>query len=63
MIPSGSSVVWFGCKRDEKVPGIPIVVLARLVMMILFAATIKSRLVINLATAATISEVKPRDSH
>ena len=27
MMPLGSSVVWLGCRREEKVPGRPIVVL------------------------------------
>ena len=38
VIPSGSSVVWLGCRRQLKVPGRPIVVLQWAVTVILLAA-------------------------
>ena len=60
-MPSTLSVGWFGCKRFEKVPGRPIVVLAVFSILIFFAPTIRSMLDINLQTAAIISEVSPRE--
>ena len=38
VIPSGSSVVWLGCRRQDNVPGRPMVVLQWAVTVILFAA-------------------------
>ena len=38
VMPSGSSVVWLGCKRHDSVPGRPMVVLQWAVTVILLAA-------------------------
>ena len=38
VMPSGSSVVWFGCRRQDRVPGKPMVVLQWAVTGILLAA-------------------------
>ena len=38
MMPLGSSVVWLGCRREEKVPGRPMVVLQWAVTRIFLAA-------------------------
>ena len=39
-MPSGSSVVWFGCSRQERVPGRPMVVLQWAVTGIFFVIRI-----------------------
>ena len=60
-MPSMSSVGWFGCKRQESVPGRPMVVLQWAVTVIFFAALMRSRLLMSLQTAAIISLVSPRE--
>ena len=58
-MPSGESVGWLGCKRLESVPARPMVLTQWRTTRILLAASTKSRLDINLVTAATISAVRP----
>lgn len=59
-MPSTSSVGWLGCRRVENVPRRPATVLHSLSTWILWAAYTRSRLLMILATPATISAVMPR---
>ena len=60
--PLGSSVVWLGWRRAEKVPGRPMVVLQCALTRIFLAAYTRSRLLISLHTPAMHSEVRPREA-
>lgn len=59
VIPAGSSVGWFGCKRTAMVPGRPMVLRNLVVTRHLLAARIRSWLRMILLTAAAISGIKP----
>ena len=59
MMPSTSSVGWFGCSRTDMVPGNPIVFLNAVTTRHLRAASTRSWLRISLETAAAISGVMP----
>jgi hypothetical protein len=59
MTPATSSVGWLGCRRLEIRPGRPSVALQRTTTRSFLPAITRSRLLISLATAATISGVSP----
>ncbi|SKF62335.1 Uncharacterised protein [Mycobacteroides abscessus subsp. abscessus] len=56
-MPSTESVGWFGWLREPRRPGWPMVLRQCLTTLIFLAPRIRSRLLISLVTAATISPV------
>ncbi len=59
-MPPRSSAGWFGCRRMPSTPCSPSVLRQRVTLRILAAASTRSLLLINLATAAAISGVTAR---